>query len=163
MSDVGAKQAIKAGNKLNNKTICKIYSSPLIRAKNTAEIIAGIIAFDKKDIIIEKSLSEVNFGIFENMTWEEIEEQYKEESQKWIKYKHEYIFPQGEGYEDIIRRVSPFIDSVPSNSLIVTHFGVIQSILLYLNIVDSRTLWDYEISNCHILVLKNKKLSKIIK
>lgn len=158
LSERGKKQAIAAGNRLIDEKILRIYSSPLTRAKKTAEIISSIIGYPKEEIIIENSLKEVNFGIFENMTWEEIEEEYEEESRKWIKNKHEYIFPEGEGYKDIIKRISSFVDNVPLNSLIVTHFGVIQSILLYLNIADSSTVWDYNISNCDILVLKNKKL-----
>ena len=162
LSDTGIKQAINAGEKLKEETIHNIFSSPLRRAQNTAEIIAGIIGFKKNNIIIENCITEVNFGIFENMTWEEIETQYADEIERWMKFKHKYKFPKGEGYDDIIERISDFIDNVPDNSLIVTHFGVIQSMLLYLNIVDDSSLWSYNISNCDIIVLNSKKLERII-
>lgn len=97
------------------------------------------------------------------MTWEEILEQYADETERWIEFKHKYKFPKGEGYDDIIYRVSGFIDNVPDNSLILTHYGVIQGILLYYKIVDDNTLWNYQISNCDIFILNNKKLENIIK
>ena len=159
----GVLQAVEAGKKLKGKRIDKIFSSPLKRAKYTAEIIADEIAFNKKDIIIENSLTEVNFGIFENLTWEEIVEMYADEIESWIEFKHKYKFPKGEGYTDIINRVAGFIDKVPDNSLISTHYGVIQAVLLYFNIVDDDTLWNYKISNCDIFVLNNKKLETIIR
>jgi alpha-ribazole phosphatase len=163
LTETGALQAAKAGRKLKGEKIHKIFSSPLKRAKNTAEIIADEISFNKKDIIIDNCLTEVNFGIFENLKWEEIVELYADEIENWIEFKHKYKFPKGEGYDDIIKRVSCFMDNVPDNSLISTHYGVIQGILLYLKIADDDTLWNYEISNCDIFVLKNKKIEKIIK
>lgn len=162
LSQLGREQAKEAGKILIDKTIDNIFSSPLKRAKNTAEIIADEIGFNK-DIVIDKSLTEVNFGIFENLTWEEIVEQYAEESQTWVEFKHKYKFPKGEGYDDIILRISDFFDNVPDNSLIATHYGVIQSVLLYFEIVDDTTLWDYNISNCDIIIINNKKLENILK
>ncbi len=163
LSQLGFEQAKEAGKILKDKTIHNIFSSPLKRAKNTAEIIADEIGFNKNDIVIEKSLTEVNFGIFENLTWEEIVEQYAEESQTWVEFKHKYKFPKGEGYDDIILRISDFFDNVPDNSLIATHYGVIQSLLLYFEIADDTTIWDYKISNCDILIINNKKIENIIK
>ncbi len=163
LTETGLLQAAKAGKKLRGKKIDKIFSSPLKRAKYTAEIIADEIGFDKNDIIIENSLTEVNFGIFENLTWEEIVEMYAEEIESWLEFKHKYKFPKGEGYTDIIKRVAGFIDNVPDNSLISTHYGVIQAVLLYFKIADDNTLWNYKISNCDIFALNNKSLESIIR
>lgn len=161
----GREEAVTAGNNLKNYEIEYVYSSPLIRARNTAEIICNSNSIDINKIIIEACLIEVNFGLFENLTWDEIREQYREESDKWIHNKQKYKFPEGDSYADIIKRISDFVDNVPDNSLIVTHFGVMQSVLLYLNIADDTTLWDYTINNCDIVVIdKNKKeIEKIIK
>lgn len=161
LTEKGSLQAIRAGKSLKGKTIDRIFSSPLKRARGTAELIADEIGFNKKDIIIEKSLTEVNFGIFENLTWEEILDQYADESENWIEFKHKYKFPKGEGYSDIILRVSDFMDKVADNSLIVTHYGVIQSILLYYEIADDSSLWDFKIPNCAILELNDKEIENI--
>jgi alpha-ribazole phosphatase len=163
LTERGALQAVKAGRKLKGEKILNIFSSPLKRAKNTAEIIADEIGFNKKDIIIDKRLMEVNFGIFENLKWEEIVDLYADEVENWVEFKHKYKFPKGEGYDDIVERISFFMDWVPDHSLISTHYGVIQGILLYLKIADDDTLWNYEISNCDIFVLNNKKIERIIK
>lgn len=161
----GREEAVKAGNNLKNYKIEFVYSSPLKRAIDTAEIICDRNGIDLSEIMVEDCLIEVNFGLFENLTWDEIREQYREESENWILNKQKYKFPEGNSYADIIKRVSRFIETIPDNSLVVTHFGVIQSILLYLNIADDTNLWDYVINNCDIVIIdKNKKeLERIIR
>lgn len=164
LSNKGELQAKIIGQSLCAQNISHIFTSPLKRAVATAKIIQNEISFSQ-DIIIEKSLIEVNFGLFENLTWEEISEKYKEESETWIVKKHKYKFPEGEDYNDIIKRISHLTDTLPDNSLIVTHFGVIQAILLYLKIVDEINLWDIVIGNCDVIVLDEKKgkIEKIIR
>ncbi len=163
LSENGRKQARVAGQSLKGEKISHVYSSTLQRARDTARIICGEIGFDEHSIITEDCLVEVDFGVFENLTWDEIYANYREESEKWMEQQHRYIFPEGEGYDDIIRRISAFIDNVPDNSLIVTHFGVIQAVMLYLKIADDENLWETVISNCDILVINEEKFEKIIR
>lgn len=162
LSEKGKLQAAAAGKNLVPEKISHVYSSPLKRAKDTARIICKEINF-AHEVITEDCLIEVNFGIFENLTWDEIILKYREESEKWIHNQHKYKFPEGEGYDDIIKRIADFMDNVPDNSLIVTHFGVIQSILLYLRIADDTNLWNFMISNCDIMVLNHNKFERIIR
>lgn len=156
LSDKGRMQAETAGKKLTWESISAVYSSPLQRARKTAEIICRESNLDVGKIIIRDCLIEVDFGLFENMTWDEIQFRHKEEAEKWILHGHKYVFPHGEGYGDIIRRIAPFIDNIPDNSLIVTHFGVMQSILIYLGIADDENLWNFTISNGDVMAIDNK-------
>jgi len=160
LSPLGVKQAKEAALHFKGINVSKIYSSPLKRAYNTAEAVSQETGVQIKT---EECLKEVNFGISENKTWDELVAQHKSETDNWIKLKHKYKFPMGEGYEDIIKRISVLMDKVEDNSVIVSHFGVIQSILLYYKIADDESIWDYVISNCDIVVLNNKKLERIIK
>ncbi|MDD2494058.1 MAG: histidine phosphatase family protein [Tissierellia bacterium] len=160
LSDLGRKQALQAGQNLREYNISRIFTSPLIRACETAKIIGEQININ---IEVINNLIEVNFGIFENMTWEEIVENHKEETELWVNQGFKYKFPEGESYDDIINRISSFIDNLEDNSVIVTHFGVIQAILLYLKAANYENVWDYRISNCDIIVLENNKIKDIIK
>ncbi len=163
LSENGRKQARAAGQSLKGEKISHVYSSTLKRARDTARIICGEIGFDEHSIITEDCLVEVDFGVFENLTWDEIYANYREESEKWMEQQHRYIFPEGEGYDDIISRISAFMDNVPDNSLVVTHFGVIQAVMLYLKIANDENLWETVISNCDILVINDAKFEKIIR
>lgn len=156
----GINQAKLAGLNLKNLKVSHIYTSPLKRAYETAIIISKEININ---VTLVDCIKEINFGIFENMTWEEMRNDYKEETDNWIDQGFKYKFPNGESYVDIINRIAEFMDNIQDNSVVVSHFGVIQSILLYYKIVDSNNIWNYHISNCDILVLNNKKYEKIIK
>ncbi len=158
----GMEQAKIASSNLKELNVSKIYTSPLKRAYKTAEIISKEL---NVGLSIVDCIKEINFGIFENMTWEEMQENNKIETDNWINQGFEYKFPKGESYLDIIERISDFIDKIndSENSVIVSHFGVIQSILLYYKSADYNNIWDHHISNCDIVVLNNKKIEKIIK
>jgi alpha-ribazole phosphatase len=163
LSPLGIDQAKAAGRNLKGFKISQIYSSPLKRAYETAKLISRENSLDESSIKTDKRLLEVNFGIFENMTWDEMLSNYRDEAEKWAKEGFRYKFREGESYEDIILRVSGFMDNVEEDSLIVTHFGVIQGILLYYGIADYDNLWNYKILNCDCVVLNSKKIDKIIK
>lgn len=160
LSDAGKIQAIEAALNLKGEYITNIYSSPLIRAYETAKVISEQININVKTV---DCLREVNFGIFENMTWDEMLNSYKDETDNWIKLGYDYKFPEGESYGDIIDRIADFIENIEDNSVIVSHFGIIQGILLCLHIADPSSIWNYHISNCDIIAINNKKIEKIIK
>lgn len=61
LSNLGREQASTLKNFFSKKKISVIYSSPLLRTKQTARIIAN----NKIPILFSKSLLEVNFGQFE--------------------------------------------------------------------------------------------------
>ena len=50
-----------------------LFSSPLLRAKQTAEIVAGKMGLP---VTVLPELKEVDFGLWEGCTWKEIEEKY---------------------------------------------------------------------------------------
>lgn len=60
----GKSQAKKAGLDLKDKQVELVVSSPLIRAMQTAEIIAKEISYDTKNIVISPFFVERAFGIY---------------------------------------------------------------------------------------------------
>ena len=78
LNDLGISQAYQAKEKLLNIDYDIIYSSPLERAKQTAEICNYL----DKEIIFDSNLEEINFGIFEGLTFKQISEKYPNEVKK---------------------------------------------------------------------------------
>lgn len=56
-----------------------------------------------------KCLDEINAGICDNMTYEEIEKQYPNDFIERSKFKLTYRYPRGESYLDLISRIEPVI------------------------------------------------------
>lgn len=108
----------------------KLYSGPLLRCLETAEIIYP----DRKLMIIDE-LSEMNFGDFEGKTTEQLQD--LPEYTEWIKGGVESAPPNGEKYGDFMLRCIDGLDSVFSDMMnnditraaCVTHAGVITNLL----------------------------------
>lgn len=74
LNDTGILQAMECGKAIKDENIKTVITSPLIRAKKTAEIIANEIGVDQ--VIIEEDITERHFGKISGMTPEEREAFY---------------------------------------------------------------------------------------
>ncbi|MCC3355932.1 histidine phosphatase family protein [Bacillus sp. REN16] len=84
LSDIGVKQAQAAAKSLNGVLFDCIITSPLKRAKDTASIIKNELSF-KNEITTDKRLVEIDFGKWEGLTKQKIENQYAESWTQWLK------------------------------------------------------------------------------
>jgi len=114
-----------------------IFSSPLIRALESARIITGESAISTLD-----EFAEVDFGLFEGLTAEEIRERHPEEFARWNLNRpaSDYQYPGGEHRGDFARRIErgltrmlDLIDREPlshdARAIVVAHRGVIRTIV----------------------------------
>lgn len=99
ISEKGKKQAEELGNKLLDEGITMILTSPLLRAKQTADIIGQILDVP---ILEEHLLIEQDFGMFEELSMKD------EES---VKYRTNFFqpFPEGESVVMVVYRVMQLI------------------------------------------------------
>jgi len=79
-------------------------------------------------------LAELNFGEFEGLRYEEIQQRYPDIFQSWMTRPTETRFPNGESFTDMKGRVLRTLDLLLSRHrnqsiAIVTHAGVIRLIL----------------------------------
>ena len=108
-----------------------LFTSPLVRCKETAEILYP----ELKPIVID-GLTEYNFGEFEGKTAEELQKKDKG-FERWLRGEPGVRPPFGESNEDFANRVcSSFVKIVDGviktgteDLIIVTHGGVISTIL----------------------------------
>lgn len=109
-----------------NKTIKKyeLYCSTLIRTINTSKELTT-------NIHICKCLDEINAGICEHKTFEEVEKIYPEEFIKRKNDKLNYRYPSGESYLDLIERLRTFVFDIENNNnivIIVAHQAILRVI-----------------------------------
>lgn len=109
----------------------KIYSSPRIRALDSAEYIA-----DACQLSIEKEpdLAELDFGDLEGMRYEDVERDNPEFYAQWMQRPTEVTFPNGESYTKMRQRVLACMQRILSDTqgqktVLVAHGGVIRIIL----------------------------------
>lgn len=122
----GISQAEKLSKFLKNKEFDRIYSSNLIRAQETAEILNR---GRKSTIIVEKAFREINMGSIVLSSWDK----YPKEHKKWLDRAEDIPYPDGENGVDVYNRCKPVLSDIVSHDLnrvaIVTHGGTIRSII----------------------------------
>ncbi|KAG1711204.1 6-phosphofructo-2-kinase/fructose-2,6-bisphosphatase 3 [Nymphon striatum] len=80
-----------------------------------------------------KALNEIDAGICEELTYEEIQEKYPQQFAERDQNKFIYRYPRGESYEDLVTRLEPVIMELErqQNVLVVGHQAVLRCLLAY--------------------------------
>lgn len=134
-----------------------IYSSPLKRAKKTAEIISNNT--DKHPIVIN-DLREINYGKWEGLTINEIMNNYKDEYIKWQNDNVEGPLCGGDlSLKNACKRAKKVLMNIINENkhkkiIVVAHGGIIKAGLV--------ALFNWKISMYHKIILLNTSVSKII-
>lgn len=126
LCDEGINQAVNL--RKNNFGADHIYTSPMLRARQSAELI-----FPGKKYIIEEDFKEIDFGIFEGKSAAELSE--SREYRRWVESMCISDIPEGEALEDFKRRCRERFAEIMkdmqdgSKAAFVVHGGVIMAVL----------------------------------
>jgi broad specificity phosphatase PhoE len=130
LSPEGRLQAELLRDRLKLYNIDALYSSNLIRARQTAEIINKAFNLPHE---IREEIREISFGLMEGKSDEYIEEHYhafREEQQKLLE---DIPYPGGENGTSVYERAMPVIQEIVqsgrNNIVVVTHGGIIRVLL----------------------------------
>lgn len=133
LTDLGGEQYHQLKDRLSDSRISACYSSDLTRCRVGAEIICR--QFDIQPVF-RPELRELNIGIWEGLTWQEIQSRWPEEWQARLNDLVNYRVIQGENLLDVEARVMPVVREVVERHrgqeiLLVGHGGVNRVILLH--------------------------------
>ena len=132
LSAAGREQAHFLKEYLSSISFERIYSSPLMRSRETAEIIASDQAISP---IVQAYLKEINMGDWEGRLFADIRNEYPLEYKRRGKDIANYRPPGGESFSDCYQRVIPPFESMmqsnAKNILMVGHAGINRVILCY--------------------------------
>ena len=133
----------------------KIYSSPLIRAVQTATIVRG--DREPHQIILDDRIMEMAFGKGESLFIKDIKEKPEHVNLKnCFSAPSKYIAKDGaESYEEILARAKDFLENeikplegTCKNVLAVCHGAMIRALLLNVNGWDIDRYWEIHQPNC---------------
>jgi len=109
LSETGQRQAAEAAAFLASQPLAAIYSSPLVRARETAEIIAG--PHNLVPSIVEP-LTEVDVGAWERRSWVEIEKTEPEAYRNFQSDPAQHGYRDGESLNDVRARCFDVMESI---------------------------------------------------
>ena len=137
LSNLGREQMRLAARAIHSPraiTFAHVFSSPLVRASESARIVTGA----STNLITIEEFAEVHFGLFEGLTADEIRERYPDEFARWNadRLAPSYTYPQGESRAAFAERVERGLTRMlahwtprDDDALLVAHRGVIRAIV----------------------------------
>lgn len=148
LNENGLREASKLKEKLKGESFDFVISSPLKRSVETANFLSD-------NVITADDLEEINFGLFDNLTYDEIVKKYPLEHEMWLKSPYDFEFPKGESSFYMHKRVLEYIDKLllkykSGTIVIVTHAGVIRCVISHLLGLGYEYDWHFKINNCSI-------------
>ena len=153
LSMEGVENAKEVSDKLAGVKIDKVYTSPLIRNRETTSLI--LENFGKKDlpIVIDKSLDERNYGALQGLNKDEVKKQYGEEQVKLWRRSWDQAPPEGESLKDVYERAVSFFKEYVEKDLesgkdilVVASHNSLRALVKYIENISDEEITDFEIS-----------------
>ena len=134
LTELGKGQAVMLADRLRDVPLTAIYSSPILRARETAEILSQSFPVPYQTT---ESLREYDCGILEEKSDEESWKLHSEIAEDWTQNHNHLRKPDGgENFLEIKKRFIPFVESFTQNGfhqkdhiLFVSHGGLLQLML----------------------------------
>jgi probable phosphoglycerate mutase len=153
LTSLGKHQIELLADTLKNSSFDVIISSDLKRAVQTADVINR-----HHRIVMQKNenLRERNFGIFEGLTREEIQDKYSGALKKYKERRDNYRIPQGESLTEFYERVVNELNLIVTNNfgkkiLVVCHGGILDCVV--------RMIFDYPLSSRRCFSISNAAIN----
>lgn len=144
LTELGIKQAKWLAARLENKDIAYVYSSPLKRATDTADIINYVL---QASIVIDDRLKEINVGPWQGKEVDEILEEMPKMYNNFWHHPDKFHLEGVEPFEKVQERAAEFIEMIlkrhaSGRILIVAHAIVLTAMLNYLQGRDVHHFWE---------------------
>ena len=153
LSKEGVENAKEVSEKLAGVKIDKVYTSPLIRNRETTSLI--LENFGKKDlpIVIDKSLDERNYGALQGLNKDEVKKQYGEEQVKLWRRSWDQAPPEGESLKDVYERAVSFFKEYIEKDLesgrdilVVASHNSLRALVKYIEKIPNEEIMNLEIT-----------------
>jgi broad specificity phosphatase PhoE len=156
LTETGRKQAAALAHALADFEFAAIYSSPMRRARQTAEA----VALPRGQAVIPlPDLRECSVGRWEGLSWEEIKARDAEGHRNFFADPVNNPHPGGESYRDVLHRARPAIEQLlvehaGGNILVVAH-NMVNRVFLAEHVgIDLKHARKLRQTNCCINLLQ---------
>lgn len=147
LSDAGQRQAVMLARRLAREDIHAVYASDLQRAWEMAVTIAAPHGLPVR---AEPRLLEMDFGDWEGLTYDEVQERYPQALAAWEADPLNMAPPGGETLAHVVARVQSLLDDVvrihPDHTVVlVAHGGPLRVLLCIVMGLDPRAHWQFRL------------------
>ncbi len=159
LTETGIKQAEHTAELLEHMNISAIYSSPIQRAKHTAEIVGK---HNSVDVLTDERLIELDMGKFTGMPYDEIFNSHGNVFMKFYNGELEIAHNGVETFDQVKKRVLQIVDHVVENHpdenvVLVTHMDPIKAMLSTIVNLSPSDLFELVIANASLNIFREKE------
>jgi len=135
-------------------------SSPLLRARETMELLRSELGLDPKVYAIDDRLAEISYGEWEGFTLKEIQARdpgvlHRRERDKW-----DFLPPGGESYREVAKRVAAWYATVTRDTVIAAHGGVARALMANFHILPEEEATHADIPQGVVYVFEGGTLAR---
>jgi len=134
LDELGREQARRLAERLRQEAVVALYTSPLRRAQETADIIGRALDVP---VVPDERLQEYDVGDIAGLTWEQVVERYPDVAHRWAEAQEELGIPGEEGHGPFRARVVAAFGDIVSRHAdgpvgVVAHGGTLGTYLNHL-------------------------------
>lgn len=159
LNALGRRQAAEAGLclkwLLGESSPLDFVASPLLRTRETMSILRECMGLPAEDYRHDERLLEIDFGVWEGLTWAEIEAQHPLLHTARQADPFGFIVPNGENYPMVFERIASALASLQRDTVVVAHAGVLRAVMALLGGVDAQRIPHIEIPQGKVLVMRD--------
>lgn len=145
LNERGREQAKRLSERLAREKIGAIYSSPLSRARQTAESIAAPRSLS---VQLVEALIDISYGQWEGLAHQKVRSTYPDLYREWAEHPERVSFPGGESLAQVRDRALPALLSLASGKkgeaavAVVAHRVVNKVLICALLGLDNSHFWQ---------------------
>jgi broad specificity phosphatase PhoE len=129
-------------------------ASPLLRARQTMEILRGAMGLPIDGYRTDRRLKEISFGEWAGLTWPEIEARDPEVYARRQADRWNVAAPGGGSYRDLYQGVVEWIESVRSDTVAVAHYGTARCIRAHFLKLKPAAMLDLDAPQDKVLMIE---------
>ncbi|NYD41261.1 histidine phosphatase family protein [Nocardioides panaciterrulae] len=152
LTPLGRKQARELASSLAGERVARVWTSPLSRAVQTAEIVAGVLG---TDVVVREGLREYSVGALAGTTVHE-KGYFEGVFRAWVEGDESAAIEGGERISDVVARVEAVLGEIADEhrgetALVVSHGGAMLATLPQLAGLPRSRGWGVSLPNCAVL------------
>ncbi len=164
LNETGLAQAQKVATRLAREKIAALYSSPLQRARQTAQPLADA---QHLEIQTHDGLLDIDFGALEGMTIDEARQAFPDVIEKWTGAPGHAKFPKGDSFKQVRTRIEVMLDELAAKHsgetvALVSHKVVCGAMMCVVLGLPADALWRIQQDNACIDVFEKRDADWVV-
>jgi broad specificity phosphatase PhoE len=160
LSTHGKRQAERLANYVRHIAMTVLYTSDLVRAVQTAEILSGTLGFAP---VLDERLRERNIGDWQGLTIDEMRAWYPDQYQQLLTDSENYRVPGGESRADVRKRMVEVFNDILKQDKgetigIISHTTAIHALLA--DLIPGGTGKEVAVSNTSVTTIALEEKGK---